>query len=358
MKRFIFSAIALVVAATACTESGLIDTPQLYSSEIVFDTYIGKIPVTKAESINLAYLKNTANNNPGGAQVYAFMTEKGNRNPVSVDYTSAYMNGELIWNNSGTAPAWSYQVNGVSEEVYWPGDVDMAFVAYNLAAESCIVDGTQTLTGFDFEIKDNVSDQVDLLVTPMTFVQENNSGDTSVGLTFHHLLSRVGFSVVATSPNSNVDITIQSLKFYGTFPKKGKVDLTTTSPVIEAYGNQVAESYNFFKSGESFTVNSNVCGSTVGANSGIYANTNNPSDRYMMLMPCQFDNASIEVTYQLTGAESQDAEIPLGSVTLDPGRAYEFVLRVSTSAIEFSGVVEGEWEATGTNGNTNIPQGN
>lgn len=384
MKRFIFSAIALVMAATACTESGLIDTPQLYSSEIVFDTYIGKTPVTKAESINLAYLKNTADNNPGGAHVYAFMTEKDNRNTASVDYSSAYMNGDLIWNATASTPSWEYKVNGVSEEVYWPGDVDMAFVAYNKAAESCMIDNTQTLTGFDFEIKDDISNQVDLLATPVTFVHENNSGDTSVGLTFHHLLSRVGFSVIATNPNSSVDIAIQSLRFCGMFPTKGYVDLTSTNASIRAYETGAKATfttyYDFFESNQCFTVNSSTCGSTASENSRIYANkkyvpagtnwdniyvtptaaefTPNANDRFMMIMPGQLDGAKIEVVYQLTGAEPRSAKVDLGNVLLKPGYAYEFVLRVATASIEFSGVVEGDWGTTGTNGNTDIPQGN
>ena len=57
MKRFIFSAIALMVAATACTESGIVDMPEFYGNPIVFDTYIGKTPITKADNVDINYLK-------------------------------------------------------------------------------------------------------------------------------------------------------------------------------------------------------------------------------------------------------------------------------------------------------------
>ena len=92
MKRFIFSAIALMVVTTACTESGLIDAPQFYGSRIAFDTYIGKAPITKAESVDLSYLESNAS---GGARVYAFMCETGNRDLNTIDFSSAYMDGRI-----------------------------------------------------------------------------------------------------------------------------------------------------------------------------------------------------------------------------------------------------------------------
>lgn len=368
MKRFIFSAIALMVAATACTESGLIDSPEFYGSQIVFGTYIGKTPVTKAEDITLNYLETNVD---GGAQVYSFMTEKDNRNPDMVDFSTAYMDGRIVCvqPTSGTTDGtWAYQEyyklpNATentwnSEDVYWPGDVDLAFAAYNLKANDCISNrvATKTALSFDFEVKSTISEQVDLLVAPLTFVSEAPNDDTNVNLHFRHLLSRVGFSVIATSPNDNVDITISSLRLCGMFPQKGKVSLKSTSAAIQAYEENYATYYDFFQSGQSFTVKSSVCGSTVSDNSRIHAG--NVNDRFMMLMPGQLDGAYIEVEYQLTGAEKRFAKVELGSMPLKAGFAYEFVLRVATASIEFSGVVEGDWGSTGTNGNTNIPQGN
>ena len=368
MKRFIFSAIALIVAATSCTESGLIDSPELYGSQIVFGTYIGKAPVTKAEDITLNYLETNAN---GGAQVYSFMTEKGNRNPDVVDFSTSYMDGKITnvtpttYKQDGTINTngeWQYEVYNDTkwtvEEVYWPGDVDLAFAAYNLMANNCISNlvATKSDFSFDFEVKSTISEQVDLLVAPLTFVSEAPNDDTNVNLHFRHLLSRVGFSVIATSPNDNVDITISSLRLCGMFPQKGKVSLKSTSAAIQAYEENYATYYDFFQSGQSFTVKSSVCGSTVSDNSRIHAG--NVNDRFMMLMPGQLDGAYIEVEYQLTGAEKRFAKVELGSMPLKAGFAYEFVLRVATASIEFSGVVEGDWGSTGTNGNTNIPQGN
>lgn len=359
MKRFIFSVIALMAAATACTESGLIDSPQHYGSQILFDTYIGKTPVTKAESIDLAYLEDVDN---GGAHIYAFMSDKENANPNNIDFSSAYMDGRIVCTEETTETnqkVWEYQVVTLqniwtTEDVYWPGDVNLAFVAYKAEDYTPVANGDDFY--FDFIIKDNISEQVDLLVSPLQFVSETVGKDTYVNLQFHHLLSRVGFSVIATNPNENVSITIHSMRLCGMFPKKGKVSLKNTTASIQADETEYATYYDFFQEGESFTVKSSVCGSEVGDNSRIH--TGDVEDRFMMLMPGQLDGAYIEVEYQLTGAEKRFAKVELGSMPLKAGFAYEFVLRVATASIEFSGVVEGYWGSTGTNGNTNIPQEN
>ena len=366
MKRFIFSAIALMVAATACTESGLIDTPNMYGSAIVFDTYIGKTPVTKAESIDLDYLEDVNN---GGIRIYAFMSDKGNANPSNINFLSAYMNGRIMCTEDKTTQdeveksVWEYQAEVLNEEnqlewtaedVYWPGDVDLAFVAYKADGYTPTINGDDFYV--DFIIEDNISEQVDLLVSPLQFVSETVGKDTYVNLQFHHLLSRVGFSVIATNPNENVSITIHSMRLCGMFPKKGKVSLKNTTASIQADETEYDTYYDFFQEGESFTVKSSVCGSEVGDNSRIH--TGDVEDRFMMLMPGQLDGAYIEVEYQLTGAEKRFAKVELGSMPLKAGFAYEFVLRVATASIEFSGVVEGDWGSTGTNGNTNIPQEN
>ncbi len=369
MKRFIFSAIALMVAATACTESGLIDTPNMYGSAIVFDTYIGKTPVTKAESIDLDYLEDVNN---GGIRIYAFMSDKGNANPSNINFSSAYMNGRIMCTEDKTTQdeveksVWEYQAKVLNEEnqlewtaedVYWPGDVDLAFVAYKADGYTPTINGDDF--SFDFTIATKISEQADLLVSPLQFVSETIGNDTYVNLQFHHLLSRVGFSVIATDPNENVDITIHSLRLCGRFPKKGKVSLKSTSASIQVYDNEDNEDnyenfYDLFESGQPFTVNSVKCGSAVtGDDSRIYDEDLN--NRFMMLMPGQLDGAYIEVEYQLTGDEERFAKVELGNLSLKAGFAYEFVLEVATESIEFSGVVEGDWDS---NGNTNLPQEN
>ena len=375
MKRFFISTIALIVAVTACTESGLIDAPQFYNSEIVFDTYIGKAPVTKAENIDLTYLETSS---VGGAHLYAFMCDKGNRNISNVDFSSAYLDGRLKCTtptNYNTTPAtagvWEYQIEvqaeggqseWVTEEAYWPGETkDLAFVAYNLAADSCIDKENQDLTHFDFSIKPNIKDQIDLLATPLTFHSETGN-QTTVSLKFHHLLSRVGFKVIPTTASSAVDINIYRLKLTGAFPESGYVNLSSSTSVptiIPHLDATFAPEYSLFYGTETFTINSGTCvevdNSTTPATSKIvakpvYGSNSTETNRYMMIMPGSQSNAAIEVEYNLSGQGDTKsyARIPLSGEngtdwSFEPGKAYEFILKISTDAIEFSAEVSDEW---------------
>ena len=112
MKKALFFIVALASVAIGCTKSEVIKAPGR-GREIKFDTYTGKTPVTKAESVDLDYLKR-ALENQGGVQVYAFLHNyiepttqvpegeevyKGNDNYVDVSgipTNSAYMDKTLI----------------------------------------------------------------------------------------------------------------------------------------------------------------------------------------------------------------------------------------------------------------------
>ena len=59
MKRLIFATIALAAFATSCTKSEMIEAPDFGGQPITFDTYLGKVPMTKAQSVDLAYLQGT-----------------------------------------------------------------------------------------------------------------------------------------------------------------------------------------------------------------------------------------------------------------------------------------------------------
>ena len=393
MKSFIFSAIALTVVATACNEGGLIDAPQFYGSEIAFDTYIGKAPITKAESVDLSYLET---NTKGGAQVYAFVCETGNRNPEMIDFTSAYMNGRIknvtptTYKTDGsinTYGTWQYEVSDGAEweveEVYWPGDVDLAFAAYNLQANNDkYISNRIGLTQFDFTVADDVSEQVDLLATPLTFVSEDKSGVTTVGLQFSHLLSRVGFKILPTNLN-DITIYINNVKLCGAFPKSGHVNLTSalsygsqsgTPQIIPNTSGEYTAEYSLFSENGSFSIESRDC---VGVDSNnnpiivaqpIYNNASvteetKPSEkaaleanRYMMIMPGLAANTTLEVSYILEGeTESHIARVSLKKAdnsawSFDAGKAYELVLKIAHKAIEFeAAVIEGTWEQPTSN---------
>lgn len=369
MKRFIFSAIALAVMTTACTESGLIDTPAFYANEISFDPYIGNTPVTKAESIDLDYLKAAE----PAFHVYAYLHDP-NVQASDVNVSKPFMDKD-VWfdDNKGI---WVY--DGLE---YWPNSL-LAFVAYNSDADKCITKHA-TETEFEFTVKDVVEDQVDLLVTPFLLNQQDTeTGNANVNLVFKHLLSRIGFSVVATNKTEDVRIAIRSIKLFGDFPSVGTVDLTQTKtvtmsssetdtrPYITPKEGTLVKSYSLFDSEHCFEASSTDCTSTnelpgkpIFPNAELNMTETDWSERYkqmkdavdknryMMIIPCNpGDNAYIEVEYQLTSDIKRTAKVPLKNWTFKEGFAYEFVLKVTTSSIEFSAEMGGWTGNTATAG--------
>lgn len=396
MKRFIFSAIALVIAATSCTESGLIDAPEFYGNAIVFDTYIGKAPITKAENVDANYLKGFVSDASGtvvssstivdGVQVYAFKAPKGESSPNSVDYESAYLNGHLTWNgNSNTSGIWQYQIKSgdtwTNDDPYMPTGNDLAFAAYNLDAEGCMTFKDHSFTEFTYTVPAVVANQKDLLLTPLTFVSENANEDTSVPLHFYHLLSRVSFKILSTG-GSDTEIKISAITLHARFINSGKVDMSssTTKPAILPIKENYVDSYSFFGNGDLFTISNSDCAEGVPGKGAqpIYANkkendntfVGNQRNRYMMIMPGQVGNIAdledvdydgdilelitrpyIEVTYYLGRSETPNiAKVPLldsngNNWDFKAGKAYEFIFKIATSAIEFSAtVVEDGWD--------------
>ena len=100
------------------------------------------------------------------------------------------------------------------------------------------------------------------------------------------------------------------------------------------------------------------------------------SNRFMMIMPSQqptnadsegkyeeneLPGAYIEVHYQLTEADPQKARVSLDGWNFAAGKSYNFIFKVSTSAIEFEVEVQ-DWTdyfAPSTEGgNTTYPNGN
>lgn len=383
MKRFIFSAIALAVATSACTESGIIETPDTYSNPLVFDTYIGKSPVSKAVDVDLAYLQEGT---VPGVKLYAFKSDIGNTNSDYVDYSSSYLDGELQYSN-----AWIYKEGDKTVDAYMPSGKDLAFASYNLAANSCMANPTSA--EFDFVVKPNMENQVDLLVTPLTFVTEAAGQDTPVSLHFYHLLSRIGFKILSTGGNSN--IKINAINVCGTFPNAGHVNMKlvtnneTRRPKIAPITDRVVDGsiynsagYSFFTNEQSFIIECKQCNSEKGAQQ---ITKDNSGNHYMMIIPGEVGNLPdtqdvdedgnlteetiapyIEVKYQLGTVEKiedwgkiteKTAKVPLAvnkgteaapkweNWIFEAGKAYEFIFKITTATIEFSAtVVEGGWE--------------
>ena len=294
MKKALFFIVALATVAIGCTKSEVVKAPGR-GREIKFDTYVGKTPMTKAESADLAYVQRTLATG-GGFQVYAFLhnaipeiqnPETGELNyldPSKVGTSTAYMDKVVTWvgpveadpENGIEAVKGYWDYDGV---VYWPDHTTnrkLAFAAYGLNVTNNIVwdnDPTvagnektnhpaeQSYTKFTYTVPSAVADQKDLLVSPFLVNQglSENVEAAPVEILFKHLLSRVGFQVVANQTTDDVEIKIQEIKLVGNFPTTGKVDLKGAGVITPnvAEGDPFQTEYSFFPGDEYFITTSN-----------------------------------------------------------------------------------------------------
>ena len=422
MKKALFFIVALASVAIGCTKSEVIKAPGR-GREIKFDNYVGKTPVTKAESVDLDYLKRTLEEQ-GGVQVYAFLHNyvepttqvpegeevyKGNDEYVDVSgipTNSAYLDKVLTWDTVNSK--WDYP--GV---VYWPDyskSRKLAFAAYALNVKDNIVwdedpnvpyneksghPEKQSYTKFTYTVPDAVKDQKDLLVTPFLPNQglDENANAQAVQLNFKHLLSRVGFQVVANQ-DGDVDIDIKEVTLHGNFPTQVKVNLKGSGvidPITsdEDVNAKYVTKYDFFPTDNYFTTKSSMKPVYIFENRIVSSKTeltdgegetqitvkesDDDSNRFMMIMPSTqattgttdaegnvtfadgvLPGAYIEVVYQLTDADVQTARVSLDGFKFDAGKSYTFRFKVSTLSIEFDVTVDSwleHFEEKDENGN-------
>ena len=420
MKKTLFFIVALAAVAIGCTKSEVVKAPGR-GREVKFDTYVGKTPLTKAESADLAYLQRELTSE-GGFQVYAFLhnaiPQTQNPETGEIDYTdiskigtvSAYMNKVVNWVGPETivdettgetttkAGYWDYP--GV---VYWPDHTTqrkLAFAAYALNAQHLMTfEDAETVTGksftnFTYSVPDAIKEQKDLLVTPFLPNQglSENANAAPVQLDFKHLLSRVGFQVVANQ-DGDVEIDIQEVTLHGKFPKQGTVDLRGKAEItpLVAEGSEFATSYTLFPTDNHFVTLSSTVPADIFENKIVTTETttnedgtpgetitkttdsDDKSNRYMMIMPSvqsknsdaegQYSEgvlpgAYIEVQYQLPEADVQKARVSLDGWEFKPGTSYNFIFKVSTSSIEFTVEVESWNEHFGAAADGTYPNGN
>lgn len=342
MKRYIFTAFALAAVVIGCTKSSIVDVPEVQKTPITFETYTGKTPVTKATEVTTDILKESTKDAPG-FQVKAFLPSDG---------TNPHMNEPVWYTTSG----WEY--DGTA---YWPNDGKLNFVAYGLNAA---IDFNGSQTSGTYTVSPKVADQEDLIVAVPQNTQEMPS-EGKVELIFKHLLTRIGFTLKTTVQNE-VNVYIKKIVLNGKFYESCTVDLTAGTPAVSNQSTDVT-SYSLFD-GTAYNI-----GATSGkynvfqANQvpesgvGIYANNTlelssdpditdayapiedaDPLDRYMMLIPGNdVKPISVEIIYQLAGAEDQHVVMDLTAAGVLPftnfeaGKAYEFVIKLSTDAIVF-----------------------
>ncbi len=382
MKRFFFSLIALSAAAIGCTQSALLETPDLFGTEIGFNPYTGRTPETKATPIVGATGAPVDKNGDaiglsleqaGGFNVLAFCT-KG-------EQTSLYMNEFVDLVDS----EWKY--NG---RIYWPddnGQSTLGFAAYSsnvYGVDEKLGGGDDLITWinenqkFSYTVKPSINKQIDLLATNyQSGLTLSNNKSSDVNLKFNHLLSKIGFKLVANNENSDIDIVIKSVIYEGTFPQSGTVDLTSSAVAITPDNPDGTASYELLdidnsdgvdgcfvmassKEAKHIYVNAIMPQGDITEDSEFEAHStaaSNLSNRYMMIIPHDVTSETkdkITVVYQITDAAQRTAVINLPTdLKFEASKAYEFVLKVSTSTIGFE-VEEYNW-GDGANDNDPFP---
>lgn len=375
MKKFFFSIVALA-AVFSCTKSELINAPGA-GTPIAFETYSGRIPTTKATSV----VGQEGLAQAGGFQVYAFIHATGTTASYADPYMNKVVTGDIKTPATETTPAevtWGY--DGIT---YWPTTHELDFVAYALNCNTAVTaDETDAYTKIKYTVADAVADQTDLLVATPVYNATSEGGD-AVRLTFNHMLSRVGFSLM-TNPGNAVRVTVEDVTIKGQFSKTGSVVLNAKNaegaaavPAITA--DAATEiTYDLLGDGRYTSVGSEN-GTPIFNNGMLYTLDNkntaddiyddeylpkaepteeetaaaakNENNRHMMIIPTANHNAKLYVKYALpmAGESFEVKDIDISQIEFKAGFSYEFRFKVSTNAVGFTVEVQ-PWNENGVAG--------
>lgn len=370
MKRLYLSAIILAIVATGCTKSSIVESSTPYQDTIEFDSYAGRIPVTKASNTTIDVLKQD------GFQAIAYN---------SGDYIATYLN-ETVTHNGTT---WTYG----DKKIYWPEGSNLDFVAYGRNAQDCISEFSEA--SFIYTVPDNIIEQKDLVVAA-PWLNHNNKTEhgSTVKFDFKHVLSKIGFNVQTNNDYgaNKVDVTIKNVRLMATLFNKGTVHLLASTPKVVADPTSYVTSYSLFNHNypnkieaeyDNGQLSGFVCHNSTEV-TPIYPNIKfNPVDyeeveapasanqsdidnRFMMILPAEnigsvidvddIDNDGnrdenispyIEVVYQLTGGKEQVVRAFLadyGITSFEAGKWYEFTFYVTTTAIKFDVKITNGWD--------------
>ena len=393
MKRFLFSVCALAAVVVGCSKSEVLNRPNA-DMPIEFNPYTGRVPVTRAASADLSTL------GKDGFQVYAFL-RGANDDPT---YDKETMHMDKVVKKGENDNAWTYP-----GKAYWPANGVLDFVAYGLGAGAELAQEDK-YDEIKFAVDTVVANQKDLLVaTGKRAMTHENSNNGKVDLTFSHMLSRIGFTLITSADNEDVNVRITKVNLEGNFYSSGKVHLAAipqgkSKPEIIPDGNPVSTKYRLLRydpqdATETFTglgkPGTDGIGEPIYNNDVLYTVTNpekpferdylvkadasdadkesaasNKLNRYMMIIPiaATAHEAKLTVRYYLPCDQKvHNGEIDLKTVAVkksdgtettgfdfEAGKSYNFQLKVSTNKIDFSVTVE-EWDTANENSSNTFP---
>lgn len=358
MKKSLFAILAVAACFASCSEvveSTVLDNP------ISFDNYVGKDATTRATVVQGVESVN----------VNAFLRPKTAATGKENFLSNFMVNQAVNKVADGDGFKWDYQPSK-----FWPAaDQVVDFVAWVPVASYTVGETTKnnisvenaTLT---FTVPEEVKHQSDLLVAEAQMgvnrVAEGTNNEP-VSLKFKHLLSRIGFEIVATGiPTDNVNVVeLVEVSLNGGFASSGTVDMTMdnkaiagTDPVeyntlaIEALPGTSTSKYTLTGTHFGWEDNKMTNATTV---DGKLVGRKNSDDSYIMLIPDGNSPTHITVTYTITTKGSDDttttddtvvtntADFDLTGVSYEAGKAYKYIFRITLQSITFD-VVETPWD--------------
>lgn len=336
MKKVLFSVCALAALLTGCAKSDVVDAPN-FETPITFEAYSGKVPVSKATSIE----SEADLSDEGGFIVYAYETTTED----AADYSKEpYINGENLTlpDNGGDDDAWSF--DSADKVYYWPSDGSkLHFVAYGKNDITTYnTPSTESAPSVTVTIPDALANQKDVMIAKAvtTKTPDNNS---SVALQFQHVLSRVHFALV------NEDaVTIKSVKINGAFKNKATFAFGELTPDFTDATD--VESYSVISTPVEYAV----------SDTDVYLPTLTTDDgkenHYMMILPGDPSEVVIEYTYPddvtnsvyvaTANLEADDTVDPaISNFTFEANKSYLFRLNLSRDKITLNANITG-WDTS------------
>ena len=281
-KKFVMGIAAMAALTLVSCSSDDLDSFSDNSSKneaISFDGYLGRSAVavngTRGSVETVATLK------ANGFGVF------GKYTPTGGGQASNLFDNQKVTYSTSTTPTeskWTY-----SPLKFWPSDGHIDFLAYAPYDKSTtLTDGSKIN---DFTVSESITDQKDLLWTNTTSQITADITKKKVNIQFHHALSRLGYTVRLTGDysSSNVTFILNKITLAGSadgtknaFYKKGTIDLSKTPSSEGLWTNLSSDKQNFLNWSSSDKTLSN-------------AETKNPDNEYLFVIPQNFDTGSDEL---------------------------------------------------------------
>jgi len=351
MKKSLFAILAVAACFASCSE--VIDS-EVLDNPISFDNYVGKDATTRATVVQGVESVN----------VNAFLRPKAAATGKDNFRSNFMVNQAVNKVPDGDGFKWDYQPSK-----FWPAaDQVVDFVAWVPVANYTVGETTKnnisvenaTLT---FTVPEEVKHQSDLLVAEAQMgvnrVAEGTNNEP-VSLKFKHLLSRIGFEIVATGiPTDDVNVVeLVEVSLNGGFASKGEVDMTkdnttgNTLAIVTASDNVTTSQYKL--TGTHFGWEDNRMTNATKEGDTLIGRRNS-DDSYIMLIPDGNSPTHITVTYTITTkgpnndvttddtVVTNTAQFDLSGVTYEAGKAYKYIFKITLQSITFD-VVETPWD--------------